>query len=94
MIFNFPNLHFKKFEIKKFESIKFFKIYYDFIKNNSYINLGDGNHIEIVWSCRNSVKTHNVSYIPLKILSTGRPIDKILIKYNNNLEKTMKKKRS
>ena len=41
-----------------------FKICNDYIKNNSYINLGDGNHIRIVWSCSNAVKTHNVSYIP------------------------------
>ena len=34
-----------------------FKICYDFIKNNSYINLGDGSHIRIVWSCSNAVKT-------------------------------------
>ena len=61
---------------------------YDYFKNNSYINLVDGNHIRIVWSCSNAVKTHNVSYISLqKILATGRPVAKILIKYNkNNLE--------
>ena len=27
-------------------------------------NLDDGNHIKIVWSYNNAVKTHNVSYIP------------------------------
>ena len=33
-----------------------------FINNNSYINLDDGNHIRIVWSCSsNAVKTHNVN---------------------------------
>ena len=41
-----------------------FFICYDFIKNNSYINLDDGNHIGIVRPCSNAVKTHNVSYIP------------------------------
>ena len=61
------------------------KICYEYIKYNSYINLDDGNHIIIVWSCRsNTVKTHNVSYIPKKISATGRPVAKILIKYNNN----------
>ena len=39
----------------------FYRMY---IKNNSYINLDDGNYIGIVWSCSNTVKTHNVSYIP------------------------------
>ena len=42
------------------------KIYDDYIKNNLYINLGDGVHIRIVWSCSNAVETHNVSYIPNK----------------------------
>ena len=46
-------------EIKKFESFKFFCNAY--IKNNSYINLDNENHIRIVWSCSNAVKTHNVS---------------------------------
>ena len=53
----------QKIEIKKFESIKFFKICYEYIKNNSYINLGDEIHIRIAWPCSNAVKTHNVSYI-------------------------------
>ena len=45
------------------------------------------NNIRIVWSCSNEVKIHNVSYISLKILATGRPVAKALIKYNsNNLE--------
>ena len=35
--------------------------YNDFIKNNSYINLDDGDHIGIIWSCNNAVKTHNVN---------------------------------
>ena len=61
----------------------FFKIYYDFIKNNSYINLDDGNHIVIIWSCSNAVKTHNISYIPLKKFSaTVIPVAEFLIKYN------------
>ena len=32
----------------KFESNKFILICYDYIKNNSYINLDDGSHIRIV----------------------------------------------
>ena len=40
-----------------------FIICYDFIKYNSYVNLDDGNHIGIVWSGSNAVKTHNVSYV-------------------------------
>ena len=55
------------------------------IKNNSYINLDGGSHIRIVWSCRNAVKTHNEIY-SIKILATGRPVAKYLIKYNNSLE--------
>ena len=61
-------------------------ICYDYIKNNSYINLGDGNHIRIVRSWSNAVKTYNALNIPLKKLATGRPVAKTLIKYNNNLE--------
>ena len=34
------------------------------LRINTYINLGDGSYIRIVWSCGNAVKTHNVSYIP------------------------------
>ena len=58
-----------------------FKICYEYIKNNSYNNLNDGNHIWIIWSCSNSAKTLNVSYIPFKILITCLPIAKTLIKY-------------
>ena len=43
-----------------------FKFYYEYIKNNSYINFGDVIHIRIVWSRSKAVKTHNVSYIPFK----------------------------
>ena len=58
---------------------------YEYINNNLYINLGDGSHIRIVWYCSNEVKTHNVSYISLKIiLATGRPVAKTLIKYKRN----------
>ena len=46
------------------------------IKNNLYINLGDGSHIKIVWSCSNAVKIHNVSCI-LYILATGKPVSKL-----------------
>ena len=42
MIFILSNFHFKKIGINK--------ICYE------YINLGDGGHIRIVWSCRNAVK--------------------------------------
>ena len=54
------NLHFKKFEIKNL-SRSIFLICFDYIKNNSYINLGDWIHIRIVWSCSNAVKMHNVN---------------------------------
>ena len=61
-----------------------FKICYEYINNNSYINLDYGNRIRIVWSCRsNAVKTHNVNIFH-KNLATGRPVVKTLIKYNNN----------
>ena len=70
--------------IKKIESIKCFKICYDNINNNSYIDLGDGSHIRIVWSCSNSIKINNVLYISKK-LATGLPVAKTLIKYNKNL---------
>ena len=43
-----------------------FKICDDYIKNNSYINLDDGKHITIVWSCSSAVKIHKVLYITLK----------------------------
>ena len=56
----------------------------DYIKNNSYINLGNGNHVRIVWSCSNAVKTHKISYIPLNNLAAGLLVAKTLIKYNNN----------
>ena len=59
-----------------------FLIYYDFIKSNSYINLNDGNHIGIIWSFSNAVKTHNVNIFH-KILATGRPVAKNLLKYNS-----------
>ena len=52
-----PNLH-----LKKIESIEIFIICFENIKNNSNINLDDGNHIRIVWFCSNAVKTHNVIF--------------------------------
>ena len=62
-----------------------FLICFEYINNNSYINLDDRNHIKIVWSCSsNAVKTYNVSYIQLKNLATGLPVAKILINYNSN----------
>ena len=48
-----------------------------------YINLGDENHIRIVWSCSNAVK-HTRSYIFHTILTIGLPVVKTLIKYNRN----------
>ena len=57
-----------------------------YIKNNWYINLGDGNHIRIIWSCSNALKTHNILYIPLKIsnwFSNWQNFNRI---YNNNSE--------
>ena len=57
-----------------------------YIKNNPFINLGDGSHIRFVWSCsNNAVKTHNVNIFH-KILATGLPVAKYLIKYNNRSE--------
>ena len=40
-----------------------FKICYEYIKSNSDINLSDGSHIRIVWSCSSAVKTYNISFI-------------------------------
>ena len=51
-------------------------------------NLGDRNHIRIVWSCSNAAETHKVNIFH-KILATGSPTSKNLIKYNrNSLEKS------
>ena len=61
MIFIFPKLTFKKIRNKKIWVNQIFLICYEYNKNNSYINLDDGDHIRIVWSCSNAVKTHNVS---------------------------------
>ena len=82
--------------MEKIWSIKFFLICYDYINKNSYINLDDGGHTRIVWSCSNAVKTHNVLYIPFKKNSaTGWPVAKALIRYNNsnNLEENDEKLR-
>ena len=49
----------------------------------SNINLDDGSHIRIFWSCRNADKTHNVNIFH-KILATGLSVSKTLIKYNSN----------
>ena len=62
-----------------------FLICYEFIKNNSYINLGDGGHIRIAWSCSNAVKTYNVNIFH-KILTTGHSAAQNLIEYNSNLD--------
>ena len=69
--------------MKKIRVNQIFLIYYDNIKNNSYIKLDDGNHIRILWSCINAVKTHNVNIFH-KILGTGLPVAKTLLKYNSN----------
>ena len=62
-----------------------FLICYEYIKNNLYINFGDGNRFRIVWFWRNAINTHNVLYISLKKNSaTGFPVAKTLIKYNSN----------
>ena len=63
-----------------------FLICYEYINNNSYINLDDGDFFRIVWSCSsNAVKTHNFLYILFKKISaTGWRVAEILIKYNNN----------
>ena len=60
-----------------------FKTCDNYIKNNSYINLDDGNHIRIDWSCSNAVKSHN-DHIFYKKLAAGRPVAKTLVKYNSN----------
>ena len=62
--FYFGKFTFKIIRNKIFESINFFKICSDDIKINSYINLGDGVHIKIVWSCSNAVKKTQCKYIP------------------------------
>ena len=81
----FPKFTFKKFW-KKIWVNQIFKICYEYINNNSCINLDDGNRIIIIWSCSsNAIKIHNVSYIPLKKnLATERPVAENLIKYNSN----------
>ena len=48
MIFIFTKFTFLKIGNKKLESIKFILICYEYIKNNSYINLDDGSHIRFV----------------------------------------------
>ena len=53
-------------EIKNLSQSKFFNLLWLDLEKNSYINLGDGSYIRIVWSFSNAVKTHNVSYILLK----------------------------
>ena len=80
---------FSQIYIKKiFEKIlvnQIFLICYEYISNNSYSNLDDGNYIRIVWSFKNNaVKTFNVLYIHKKFSTTGHPVAEILIKYNNN----------
>ena len=52
-----------------------FKFCDEYIKNNSFINLGDEIHIRIVWSWSNAIKTHNVLYIQLKNLATSLPVE-------------------
>ena len=65
--FLFSQIYIKK-NLKKIWVNQIFLICYVYINNNSFINLDDGNRIRIVWSCSsNTVKSHNVSYIPLKI---------------------------
>ena len=59
---------FSKFTLKILKKIwinQIFLICYEYINNNSYINLDYGNRIKTVWFCSsNAVETHNVSYIP------------------------------
>ena len=74
---------FRKIGNKKIWVNQIFLICYYYTKNNSYTNLGDESHIRTVWSCSNAVKTHNVNIFH-KILATGRPFAKNLIKYNRN----------
>ena len=60
-----------------------FLICYDFIKNNSYINLDDGNHIRLLDPVVMQYN-HTMSRIFHKILANGRPVAKTLLKYNSN----------
>ena len=85
MIFILAKFILKKIGNKKIWVNQNFKICYEYIKNNSYINLDDENHIKIVWSCSNAVKTHNVNIFH-KNIATGLLVAKTLIKYNNSLE--------
>ena len=47
--------------INKFESIKILKFVMKILRIIHNINLDDGTHIRIVWSCSNTVKTYKVS---------------------------------
>ena len=51
-----------------------FLICYEYIKNNSNINLDDGSHIKILWSCSSAVQTHEVNIFHKKFRKTGRPV--------------------
>ena len=53
-----------------------FLICFEYIKNNLYIDFGDGNHIRIVGSCSNAVKIRCFVY-SIKILETSLPVAKI-----------------
>ena len=57
LFFIFTKSTFKILGIKNFSQSNFL-ICYEYINNNSYINLDDGNRIRIIWSCSNAVKTH------------------------------------
>ena len=64
----------KNISINKTLVNQIFLICYDYIKNNSNINLGNGSQIRFVWSWSNTVKMHNVLYIPLKIFGNWSSI--------------------
>ena len=64
--------------------------WYDYIKNNSYINLGDENKFAIIWSCCNAVKHTKFFKCSIQNFATGRLVAKTLIKYNNNSSEEMK----
>ena len=78
------DFYFIQIYFKKSESSQILIICDDYIKNNSYINLGDWIHIRIVWSCSsNAVKTHNVNIFLKKLTSSFLLEAKTLIKYNS-----------
>ena len=64
-VYEHKRMYYINKNLKKIWVNQIFLICYEYINNNSYFKLDDGNRTRIVWSCSsNAVKTHNVSYIP------------------------------